>query len=235
MNLNERLIDYIKETASVIHTTDGKTISASTMLERFLFPSFMHGLPISKLSGGERRRLFLLKLLMSEPNLLFLDEPTNDLDTQTLTILEEYLETFSGVIVTVSHDRYFLNKVVDELIIFEDYGKITLEIGEYTDVMEKRKIPIPVQTPDKKQAPGKPKQQKKKLSYNEQKEWDVIEEEIETLETRLTTTQNLLNQTGSDYVKAGEYQTEIELIEIDLLEKMERWEQLSELIASFSQ
>ncbi|WP_338368170.1 ATP-binding cassette domain-containing protein, partial [Enterococcus faecium] len=114
---NKRMIEYLKETAQIVHTSDGKTISAAQMLERFLFPPFTHGTPIRKLSGGEKRRLYLLKLLMEEPNVLLLDEPTNDLDTQTLTVLEDYLEEFPGVVITVSHDRYFLDKAVDQLLI----------------------------------------------------------------------------------------------------------------------
>ena len=234
MNLNERMIEYIKDAAEVVHTTDGKTISASAMLERFLFPTFMHGLPLGKLSGGERRRLFLLKLLMSEPNLLFLDEPTNDLDTQTLTILEDYLETFAGVVVTVSHDRYFLDKVVDELIILEGNGQIKKELGAYTDYLEKQKINEATQisaSPVHNQE--KPKQQKKKLSYKEQREWDVIEDEIADLENKLSETEDGLNNAGSDFVKAQELMILKGQIEASLEEKMERWEELSELIASF--
>ena len=123
MNLNQRMIEYIKEIAEVIHTTDGKVIGASQMLERFLFPPHSHGTPLGKLSGGERRRLYLLRILMGEPNVLLLDEPTNDLDTQTLTVLEDYLEDFPGVVLTVSHDRY-LDKVVDELFIFTGEGEV---------------------------------------------------------------------------------------------------------------
>ena len=119
MDENMRMIEYIKETAQVVETTDGKTISAAQMLERFLFPPFSHGTPIRKLSGGEKRRLYLLKILMTAPNVLLLDEPTNDLDTQTLTVLEDYLEEFPGVVITVSHDRYFLDKAVETLLILQ--------------------------------------------------------------------------------------------------------------------
>lgn len=124
MDENKRMIEYIKETAEVVETSDGKTLSAALMLERFLFPPFSHGTPIRKLSGGEKRRLYLLKLLMTAPNVLLLDEPTNDLDTQTLTVLEDYLEEFPGVVITVSHDRYFLDKVVDQLLVLRGEGQI---------------------------------------------------------------------------------------------------------------
>ena len=135
MNLNQRMIEYIKEIAEVIHTTDGKVIGASQMLERFLFPTHSHGTPLGKPSGGERRRLYLLRILMGEPNVLLLDEPTNDLDTQTLTVLEDYLEDFPGVVLTVSHDRY-LDKVVDELFIFTGGGEVREFLGSYTDYLE---------------------------------------------------------------------------------------------------
>ena len=235
MNLNQRMIEYIKEAAEVVHTTDGKSISASQMLERFLFPTFMHGLPIVKLSGGERRRLFLLKLLMTEPNLLFLDEPTNDLDTQTLTILEDYLETFPGVVITVSHDRYFLDKVVNELIVLEGDGKVKTDLGAYTDFLEKQKAAsfVATQVPRVEKIVELPKQKKKKLTYKEQREWDVIEDEIAELEERLTTVTKDLNHTGSDYARAQELAGQQEKLEAKIEEKMNRWEQLSEVIASF--
>ena len=236
MNLSQRLIEYIKDVAEVIHTTDGKTISASSMLERFLFPTFMHGLPLSKLSGGERRRLFLLKLLMMEPNLLFLDEPTNDLDTQTLTILEDYLENFSGTVITVSHDRYFLDKVVDELLVLDGSGQVEAAMGAYTEYLEKQKERLAATQLPKKNVETtqtKPKQQKKKLSYHEQKEWDVIEDAIGQLEENLAEVTTDLNNSGSNFVKAQALMEEKERLENALEEKMLRWEELSELIASF--
>lgn len=237
MNLGERMINYIKEAAEVVHTTDGKIISASQMLERFLFPTFMHGLPLAKLSGGERRRLFLLKLLMSQPNLLFLDEPTNDLDTQTLTILEDYLETFAGVVVTVSHDRYFLDKVVDELIVLEGEGRVKADLGAYTDFLEKQKAATTVVTQAAKVGKNvkKSMQQKKKFSYKEQQEWNGIEDEISNLEDQLAVVIKDLNNTGSDYTKAQELTKQQEQIESQLEERMNRWEELSEIIASFEE
>lgn len=124
MDENKRMIEYLKETAQVVKTYDGKTITAAQMLERFLFPMHTHGTPIRKLSGGEKRRLYLLRILMEEPNVLLLDEPTNDLDTQTLTVLEDYLEDFPGVVITVSHDRYFLDKVAEQLLVLKGDGII---------------------------------------------------------------------------------------------------------------
>ena len=236
MNLNERIVEYIKDAAEVVHTTDGKTISASQMLERFLFPSFMHGLPLGKLSGGERRRLFLLKLLMTEPNLLFLDEPTNDLDTQTLTILEEYLETFPGVVVTVSHDRYFLDKVVDEMIILQDDGQVKTALGAYTDYLEKESRNVALQEKNIETTPvvSEVSKQKQKLSYKEQQEWDVIEDQIAELESGLSEIQTGINQAGSDFALISELLPKQQRLEIELEAKMERWEELSELVESFN-
>jgi len=235
MDLSQRMIQYITEAAEVVHTTDGKTISASGMLERFLFPTSMHRLPLAKLSGGERRRLFLLKLLMAGPNLLLLDEPTNDLDVQTLTVLEEYLETFPGVVVAVSHDRYFLDKVAHELILLEGDGQVKTDVGAYTDFLEKLKANASVAEQAEKIAKpmDKPKQQKKKLSYMEQREWDVIEDEIASLEARVATVMDDLHNTGSDYARAQELLEEKEKLEAELEEKMTRWEELSELVESF--
>ena len=235
MNLGERMIEYIKDAAEIVHTTDGKTISASQMLERFLFPTNMHGLPLAKLSGGERRRLFLLKLLMTEPNLLFLDEPTNDLDTQTLTILEEYLETFPGVVVTVSHDRYFLDKVVDELIVLVGDGQVKTVMGTYTDFLEKERLLNNQNEKTTKTTPVQPveKKEKKKLSYKEQREWDAIEDEIAELENQLETVNMDLNNSGSNFELANELLLKQQQLETDLEAKMTRWEELSELVESF--
>lgn len=236
MDLSMRMIQYIKDTAEVVHTTDGKTISASQMLERFLFPTYMHGTLLSKLSGGERRRLYLLRLLMQEPNVLLLDEPTNDLDTQTLTVLEDYLETFPGVVITVSHDRYFLDKVVDELLVFEGEGKVSTYFGAYTDLLEKQKNTVQVaESPKVEKVSAKPKQKKKRLSYQEQREWDAIEGEIMELEEGLEAIAEELNQVGSDFTKAQELTDKQQLTEEQLEAKMTRWEELSDLIASFEE
>lgn len=172
------MIEYLKETAEVVETSDGKTISAAQMLERFLFPAYSHGTPIRKLSGGEKRRLYLLKILMSEPNVLLLDEPTNNLDTQTLTVLEDYLEDFPGVVITVSHDRYFLDKVAEQLLVLKGEGKIESYYGNYSEFLESENAK-PVQEADhapKKARETKPK--KKRMSYKEKKEWEEIEGKI---------------------------------------------------------
>jgi ABC transport system ATP-binding/permease protein len=234
MNMNQRMIEYIKEVAEVVHTTDGKTISASQMLERFLFLPHAHGTPIRKLSGGERRRLYLLKILMGEPNVLLLDEPTNDLDTQTLTVLEDYLETFPGVVITVSHDRYFLDKVAEELCVFEGEGRISSYFGSYTDYLEKKKEEVALQEKAVKveKVVEKSKPKKKKLSYNEQREWDSIEEEIATLEEKLEEVGTNLEAIGSDFGKAQELMNQQSEVEAQLEAKMARWEELSELVES---
>jgi len=231
MDENKRMIEYLNETAQIVETTDGKTISSTQMLERFLFPSHTHGTLIRKLSGGERRRLYLLKILMQEPNVLLLDEPTNDLDTQTLTVLEDYLEEFAGVVITVSHDRYFLDKVVEQLIILEGSGKIGSFYGNYSEYLEQLS-----QKPEKGKSevkakgvpPIQEKLKKKKMSYNEQREFETIEDDITGVEKRLEEIAIELNDTGSNFEKAQELMNE----EVELNEKlehmMERWTYLTE-------
>ncbi|WP_079509473.1 ABC-F family ATP-binding cassette domain-containing protein [Mesobacillus jeotgali] len=230
MDENKRVIEYLKETAEIVHTTDGKTISAAQMLERFLFPPYAHGTPIRKLSGGEKRRLYLLKLLMEEPNVLLLDEPTNDLDTQTLTVLEDYLEDFPGVVITVSHDRYFLDKVVDLLLVLEGNGKTDLYYGNYTEYLEKRpkadSIP-PMPKKEKVEQTEKPK--KKKLSFKEQKEWAEIDGKIAATEARLEKVQAEMANIGSDFEKGQSLVKEEEELNQQLEYLIERWSYLSEL------
>lgn len=236
MDLNKRMLDYIKESAEIVQTTDGKVISASQMLERFLFPSHTHGTPIRKLSGGERRRLYLLKLLMTSPNVLLLDEPTNDLDTQTLTVLEDYLEEFPGVVITVSHDRYFLDKVADYLLVFEGDGVISTYYGAYTDQLEearrqKQKQKQVQETKVKEEKPRvQEKQKKRRLSYKEQKEWDEIEDKIAAKEEEIERLTAEIERAGSDYSKAHTLSMEQEQANDDLNELLERWTELSELI-----
>lgn len=233
MDEKQRMLDYIKEAAEVIHTTDGKVLSASQMLERFLFIPSSHGTPLGKLSGGEKRRLYLLRLLMGEPNVLLLDEPTNDLDTQTLTVLEDYLDEFPGVVVTVSHDRYFLDKVVDQLFVFEGNGKINLNFGSYTDYLEKKKEKEGLakeETKEKKVAVEQPKQRKRKLSYHEQREWETIEDTIAALEEKLEEIASQLESVGSDFEKAQKLTDEQQETEEQLEVAMERWEELSEIV-----
>ncbi|MBY0122689.1 ABC-F family ATP-binding cassette domain-containing protein [Bacillus sp. S/N-304-OC-R1] len=230
MDENKRMIEYLKETAQVVETSDGKTISAAQMLERFLFPSYSHGTPIRKLSGGEKRRLYLLKILMSEPNVLLLDEPTNNLDTQTLTVLEDYLEDFPGVVITVSHDRYFLDKVADQLLVVKGHGEINTFYGNYTEFLEKE---IEKPAPQAKPAPSvekeREKPKKKKLSYNEQREWDGIEDHIASVEARLEEIAAEMADTGSDFEKARALMEEEAKLNGELEHLIERWSYLSEL------
>lgn len=228
---NKRMIEYLKETAEIVHTSDGKTISAAQMLERFLFPPFTHGTPIRKLSGGEKRRLYLLKLLMDEPNVLLLDEPTNDLDTQTLTVLEDYLEDFPGVVITVSHDRYFLDKAVDTLLVLEGAGEISLFYGNYTDYLEKqtqKEAPVAVVKKDKVEIEDKTK--KKKMSYMEKREWEGIEDKIAATEARLEEIQVEMVGIGSDFEKGQNLMKEETELNDKLEQLIERWSYLSELV-----
>ncbi|MDM5318036.1 ABC-F family ATP-binding cassette domain-containing protein [Fictibacillus sp. b24] len=234
---NLRVVDYIKETAQIITTVDGQTITAEQMLERFLFPRYMQYTYIRKLSGGEKRRLYMLKVLMEEPNVLFLDEPTNDLDIQTLGILEEYLENFPGVVLTVSHDRYFLDRVVDHLLAFEGAGKVVRFQGSYSDYMEEKKERDEEAAAVKKEAavvddaPLSPrKEKKKKLSYKEQQDWDTIEDRIMTLEEKKEQIEAAIVAAGSDFGKISELMEEQKKIESELEAAMERWEELSLLV-----
>lgn len=224
-----RIIDYIKEIAQVIYTKDGEIITAEQMLEHFLFSRAEQWSYIRSLSGGEKRRLYLLRVLMTEPNVLFLDEPTNDLDVQTLGVLEEYLHEFPGVVITVSHDRYFLDRVVDQLLIFSDKSKIDSFYGNYSEYL--------AQVEDKpKQIKVTPKtietqpKQKKKLSYHEQKEWEKIEQVIMELEEKAENLQTEIADSGSDFDKVQELFKEQQNVEKELEDMMERWEELSLLV-----
>ena len=230
---DQRVIAYLQEVAEEAKQKDGTSISVAELLERFLFPRHTHGSLISKLSGGERRRLFLLKLLISQPNVLLLDEPTNDLDIATLTILEDYLQNFPGAVITVSHDRYFLDKVAEKLLIFEGQGEIDRYYGSIMDYLEKAPEVTPEAakpTPVKSVEPtatvtNKPKQ---KLTYMEQKEWATIEDEIADLEAQVETLTAGMNNQGSDFAKLQELQNQLNTVETQLEEKMNRWEYLSE-------
>ncbi|WP_147533710.1 ABC-F family ATP-binding cassette domain-containing protein [Bacillus marasmi] len=232
MDENMRMIEYVKETAEIIHTSDGKTISAAQMLERFLFPLNTHGTPIRKLSGGEKRRLYLLKLLLTAPNVLLLDEPTNDLDTQTLTVLEDYLEDFPGVVITVSHDRYFLDKVAEQLLILEGAGKIDSYYGAYTDYLETQAHSAkPLEKPTQSQAKTNEidKQKKKKMTYMEKKEWEEIDEKIAAVEARIEEIISEIANTGSDFEKAHALMEEENKLNDQLEQLIERWSYLSEI------
>src|SRR5699024_2949629 len=215
---DQSVIEYIKETAQDVITKDGDIITAEQMLEQFLFPRPKQWEKIGRLSGGEKRRLYLLKVLMTAPNVIMLDEPTNDLDIETLSILEEYLNTFPGVVITVSHDRYFLDVVTDELLIFGN--------------MEGIEKPITTREVAKEPKSETPKT-KKKLSYHEQQEWNTIEDDIMALEEQIDKLKKEINEQGSDFEKVQKLYEEQQELEETLLEKMERWEELSLLVESF--
>ncbi|WP_163856203.1 ABC-F family ATP-binding cassette domain-containing protein [Paenibacillus elgii] len=244
MDEKQRAIDYIKEAAEVVRTSSGESVTAAQMFERFLFTPAQQWTPIGKLSGGERRRLYLLRTLMGEPNVLLLDEPTNDLDIQTLTILEEYLEDFPGVVITVSHDRYFLDRTADHLFVFEGEGRIRRFFGNYTEYLEASRSEKQAAAEERREtkaaAETAPAQQResnrpRKLSYKEQKEWDEIEDKIAGLEDRLAQVKQGIENAGSDYTKAQElFQEEQELTQ-RLEEAMERWTELSELVERIAQ
>ncbi|NTM34353.1 ABC-F family ATP-binding cassette domain-containing protein [Enterococcus faecium] len=227
---DKRMIAYLQEAAEEAKTADGSQIGVAELLERFLFPRFMHGTLIGKLSGGEKRRLFLLKLLIQQPNVLLLDEPTNDLDIATLTILEDYFRSFPGAVITVSHDRYFLDKVADKLLVFQGNGKQELYYGNMSSYLLKQKE---TQQPAEKAKPkiqSKESAEKKKLSYMEQKEWETIEDEIAELEEKISLLQEEMNHQGDNFTRLQELQNDVSETEAQLEEKMARWEYLSEWV-----
>ena len=223
-----RILAYLTQIADNFVSPDGRTKSAAQMLEQFNFPRVSHGSNISSLSGGEKRRLYLLSLLIQEPNVLFLDEPTNDLDIDTLTVLEDYLSQFEGLVVVVSHDRYFLDKTVDQYLILEGQGAYTTYWGSYSDYLAKEQS-----VPEKeKLAPApsnKPKREQKKLSYEEKKEWAGIEEAIEAAENRLTQIQEDMEANNQDAGQLMSLQEELEATEAHLYHLYERYDYLSEL------
>lgn len=226
---SRRVIDEIERIAQVIYTPDGETITASQMLERFLFTPDAQYKPIAKLSGGEKRRLVLLRILMDEPNVLFLDEPTNDLDTETLSVLEDYLESFPGTVIAVSHDRYFLDRIAEQLIAFED-GIINVYHAEYSDYLatlqEQTKQQVKKESKEKKE---RVKVDVVKFTFKEQKEWETIEDDIASLESEIEAAEANLASAGSDLGKVNELYAEIAALKEALDAKMERWEYLSEL------
>lgn len=225
----KRMIAYLQEAAEEVKQRDGSQIGVAELLERFLFPRFMHGTKVGKLSGGEKRRLYLLKLLIQQPNVLLLDEPTNDLDIATLTILEDYLQDFSGAVITVSHDRYFLDKVAEKLLIFEGNGEIISYFGSILDYLAQLTPTKEEKTVKAKPQPH-PQERKKKLSYNEQKEWSTIEEDIAAMENKLDELTEAMNHQGDDFTKLQTLQKELDETEAALEEKMTRWEYLSEIV-----
>ncbi len=249
MDESLKVIDYIKNAAEYVKTKDG-SISASQMLERFLFPSGMQYTALGRLSGGERRRLYLLRILMEAPNVILLDEPTNDLDIQTLTILEDYLDTFPGIVIAVSHDRYFLDRVVNRIFAFEGQGKVTQYEGGFTDYQIAWSARHPQETGDQKgvragdsdengsclpinrnnwkQAAGGEK--KRKLSFKEQREWETIEADIAALEQSIGDLEQEIGKSATNYTRLNELMEEKSAREAQLEEKMERWMYLNELV-----
>ncbi len=257
MDPNQRVIDYIKDTAEYVRTEDG-LVSASSMLERFLFPAEQQYSPIGKLSGGERRRLNLLRVLMEAPNVMILDEPTNDLDTETLAILEDYLDNYDGIVVTVSHDRYFLDRIARRIFAFEGNGKITQYEGGYTDYMNKRpqlegdivigkyngssmnnasSDDVSGENGNKMKQDSRETwghEKKIKFTFKEQKEYETIESDIEKLESEIAQLDKDMIQNASNYGKLNALSQEKDAKEALLLEMMERWEYLEDLAAKIA-
>ena len=232
MDENLKVIDYIRNVAEYVQTKDG-SISASQMLERFLFPSHIQYTAISKLSGGEKRRLYLLRILMEAPNVILLDEPTNDLDIATLTILEDYLETFPGAVIAVSHDRYFLDKTVRRIFEVGESGAVTEYVGNYTDYLDARKAEEKrektVSAPAEKRRERPSGSKKLKFSYKEQREYENIDGEIAALEEQLAQIRTEQEAKASDYVALQALQSRESELEAALEEKMERWVYLNDL------
>ncbi len=239
MDESLKVIDYIKNVGEYVKTRDG-SVSASQMLERFLFPPSVQYTVVSRLSGGEKRRLYLLRILMEAPNVLLLDEPTNDLDIQTLTILEDYLDQFEGIVVAVSHDRYFLDRIVKRIFAFEGQGKVSQYEGGYTDYQIEYERRHPENSGgDKKAEDGKKSEagrkegknaaRKLRFTYQEQKDWEVIEDQIQALEEELAQLEIQIQESARDFVKLNQLTEERDQKEAALESKMERWMYLNEL------
>ncbi|HEM6284899.1 TPA: ABC-F family ATP-binding cassette domain-containing protein [Streptococcus suis] len=229
---NKRVINFLQEVAEEAKTTSGM-VSIAELLEQFLFPRNTHGTLIEKLSGGEKKRLYLLKILLQRPNVLLLDEPTNDLDIATLTVLEHFLQGFTGPVITVSHDRYFLDKVANKILAFEEDGIQTF-FGNYTDYLDEKAFlasssAISLEKP--KEKTEKIKENKKRMSYFEKQEWATIEEEIAGLEERIEAVETEMLTCGSDFTRLSDLQKELDEKNEQLLEKYERYDYLSDLEA----
>lgn len=253
MDPNQRAIEYIKEAAEVVETADGSRITAAQMLERFLFPPASQWTPIAKLSGGEKRRLYLLRILMEAPNVLLLDEPTNDLDIQTLTVLESYLDEFPGAVFVVSHDRYFLDRTVDKLMVFEGHGVVAVHAGDYSEYEERMNAAgsaakdnnvngagIAERAKGSTSSGASPgnssgstkdpeRAEKLKFSYKEQREYETIDADVGAAEQRLTDITEQMVHAASDAVRLQELMAEQQQAEAELERLMERWAYLSEL------
>ncbi len=233
MDESKRVINYLQEVADEVKTTVGTT-SITELLEQFLFPRSTHGTQIAKLSGGEKKRLYLLKILIEKPNVLLLDEPTNDLDIATLTVLENFLNGFGGPVVTVSHDRYFLDKVANKILVFEE-GGVREFFGNYTDYLDEKAFfqeQAALLEKEKEQASvkvEKVKEDKKRMSYFEKQEWATIEDEIADLEAKIEEIEAAMLENASDYGQLATLQRDLDAANETLLEKYERYEYLSEL------
>ncbi|MCI3917770.1 ABC-F family ATP-binding cassette domain-containing protein [Streptococcus intermedius] len=228
---SKRVINFLQEVAEEVKIGNGTT-SIAELLEQFLFPRSTHGTLIEKLSGGEKKRLYLLKLLLEKPNVLLLDEPTNDLDIATLTVLENFLQGFAGPVITVSHDRYFLDKVADKILAFE-VGTIREYFGNYTDYLDEKAFLAESSAISKKTGKEKTvkvREEKKRMSYFEKQEWETIEGDIEVLEKRISEIESTMQENGADFVRLSELQKELDEQNEKLLEKYERYEYLSTLV-----
>ena len=237
MNPDMRAIEYIKEVAEYLQTATGERITASQMCEKFLFDGTLQWTPIGKLSGGERRRLHLLRVLMDSPNVLLLDEPTNDLDIETLKRLEDYLDDFGGVVITVSHDRYFLDRICNKIFAYEGNGNIRIYTGNYSDYLLTKEYEEAINKQEK--ASEKPKdlsekkervkEKKLKFTYKEEREFETIDEDIENLENKISEIDILMEKNSRDFGKLQELMKEKEETEAELEHKYERWEYLNDL------
>lgn len=231
MDESKRVISYLQEVADEVKTSVGTT-SVTELLEQFLFPRSTHGTVIAKLSGGEKKRLYLLRLLIEKPNVLLLDEPTNDLDIATLTVLEQFLQQFAGPVITVSHDRYFLDKVANKILAFEN-GTVREFFGNYTDYLDEKAFELEVLEKqvqvEKTSKVTKKEPSKKRMSYFEKQEWATIEEDISQLEERIEAIEAEMLTCGSDFTRLSDLQKELDEKNERLLDKYERYEYLSEL------
>lgn len=230
---SQKVLEYIKEANNYIETADGSRISAAQMLERFLFPPELQWVPVNKLSGGEKRRLYLLRVLMTAPNVLLLDEPTNDLDIPTLSVLEDYLDSFAGAVIAVSHDRYFLDRFANKIFALQPGGTLRQFVGGYSDYESTLAQEAAEQAVEKPKAAAvkeaAPKPAKKKMTYSERLELENIDQDIARTEAELKMLGMEINSCGSDFVRLGELTKEQEAAQKKLDELVDRWAYLSEL------
>ena len=234
MNENARMIEYVREASNDITDAEGVRYSAAQMLERFLFPLDSHGTPISKLSGGERKRLHLLRLLMEQPNVLLLDEPTNDLDIETLGVLEDFIEHFPGVVITISHDRFFLDRIAKKLWILDGRGGVEESLDIYTDYLLKKVEAVQAAAKElkvvEKQKQEKQKSEKKKLSFKEQKEWETIADDIAKVEEDIVQTEEDIASAGADFTKLQQLTEKLDELNAQYETLIDRWSYLDEIV-----